>query len=175
MTAHSGRKCAALLRKPSQAGCLVKMLLESSTWNSTACLLTWKVSATPHGRLCFRLVPQTPDTDEIESGLWATPTANDSKNSAYQYSRGDHSKPVLKLTGQARLWPTPRAADGTKGIRTAEGTAKERLRRKNGQDLPTTIGGRLNPEWVEWLMGYPTGHTESKDSATPSCRKSRKH
>jgi hypothetical protein len=33
--------------------------------------------------------------------------------------------------------------------------------------------GSLNPEWVEWLMGYPIGHTDCGDSATPSCRKSR--
>jgi len=23
--------------------------------------------------------------------------------------------------------------------------------------------GQLNPEWVEWLMGFPIGHTELKD------------
>lgn len=27
--------------------------------------------------------------------------------------------------------------------------------------------GKLNPNWVEWLMGYPTGHTDLKDSETP--------
>jgi len=32
--------------------------------------------------------------------------------------------------------------------------------------------GRLNPEWVEWLMGYPIGWTESGASETPSCRSS---
>ena len=31
-------------------------------------------------------------------------------------------------------------------------------------------GGRLNPMWVEWLMGFPIGFTDSKDWAT---RKSR--
>jgi hypothetical protein len=34
--------------------------------------------------------------------------------------------------------------------------------------------GRLNPTWVEWLMGYPTEWTALEDSATLSCRKSRK-
>jgi hypothetical protein len=24
-------------------------------------------------------------------------------------------------------------------------------------------GGQLNPEWVEWLMGWPIGWTELKD------------
>ncbi|MDK2600241.1 hypothetical protein QO179_20065 [Bacillus stercoris] len=25
------------------------------------------------------------------------------------------------------------------------------------------VGGQLNPTWVEWLMGFPTGWTELKD------------
>ena len=32
-------------------------------------------------RLLFQLVPSTPRTDEIESGLWPTPTARDWKDS----------------------------------------------------------------------------------------------
>ena len=35
-------------------------------------------------------------------------------------------------------------------------------------------GGRLNPPWVEWLMGFPIGHTELSDLEMPSCLKSRK-
>jgi hypothetical protein len=31
--------------------------------------------------------------------------------------------------------------------------------------------GSLNPTWVEWLMGYPIGHTDLKDWETPSYRK----
>jgi hypothetical protein len=31
--------------------------------------------------------------------------------------------------------------------------------------------GSLNPEWAEWLMGYPIGWTDCGDSATPSSRK----
>lgn len=27
--------------------------------------------------------------------------------------------------------------------------------------------GQLNPNWVEWLMGYPTGHTDLNRSETP--------
>lgn len=166
MTARSGRKCAELLRSPDRVGCLVKMFLESSIWNSTECFLTWKASATPAGRWCFQLAPWTPDTDEIECGLWPTPRAAN-PGSLPNGKGGKVLEEEVQIsaglrTRGSKLLPTPRAADGTKGIRTAEGTAKERLRRKNGQDLPTTIGGRLNPAFVEWLMGYPIGHTDSK-------------
>jgi hypothetical protein len=26
--------------------------------------------------------------------------------------------------------------------------------------------GKLNPEWVEWLMGWPIGHTALEDAET---------
>ena len=28
-------------------------------------------------------------------------------------------------------------------------------------------GGQLNPTWVEWLMGFPTGWTDLEASETP--------
>lgn len=33
--------------------------------------------------------------------------------------------------------------------------------------------GRLNPTWVEWVMGFPLGWTVCEHSETPSSRKSR--
>jgi len=54
-------------------------------------------------------------------------------------------------------WPTPSARD-SKGPGTL---------RDGGPDLPLAVGGQLNPRWVEWLMGYPDGWTDSADSATP--------
>jgi hypothetical protein len=32
--------------------------------------------------------------------------------------------------------------------------------------------GSLNPQWVEWLMGYPAGWTDLEPSEMPSSRKS---
>jgi hypothetical protein len=31
---------------------------------------------------------------------------------------------------------------------------------------PTTVGGKLNPMWVEWLMGWPLGWTDLKPLET---------
>ncbi|WP_344508058.1 DUF3631 domain-containing protein [Dactylosporangium maewongense] len=42
----------------------------------------------------------------------------------------------------------------------AETIAQRREYRKNGLNLPDVIGGRPNPEWVEWLMGFPPGWTD---------------
>jgi hypothetical protein len=60
-------------------------------------------------------------------------------------------------------WPTPTARDG-KGAsghkklarRLADLTIQARLR-----DGVNT--GSLNPEWVEWLMGFPSGWTNLED------------
>lgn len=41
-----------------------------------------------------------------------------------------------------------------------------------GLDLATSVGGQLNPTWVEWLMGFPLGWTDLNASETPSCRSS---
>jgi len=115
--------------------------------------------------------------------LWPTATANDAKGSTYQYSRGDHSKPVLKLPGAVKLWPTP-SANELRTMDKAKLTARReqcKAKSQNGNGFGLTLGnamtmagesGQLNPEWVEWLMGYPIGHTACADSETPSFRKS---
>lgn len=34
----------------------------------------------------------------------------------------------------------------------------------------TSTHGRLNPDWVEWLMGWPVGHTDPDRDAEPDFR-----
>src|SRR6516162_9436624 len=104
MTAISGRKCCALLRKHDLFSSLQKMLLESSTWNSTRCYLTWRPSATPRGRLLFQLAVSMPRTDETGSGLWATPTMEG-------FDAQGHRGTKDTLHSQVKLWPTPTARD----------------------------------------------------------------
>jgi len=40
-------------------------------------------------------------------------------------------------------------------------TAEERRAMRAGN------GGKLNPRWVEWLMGFPLGWTDLEASETP--------
>ena len=135
MTVRSGLKCSALLKKQDPVGCLVKTLLESSTWHSTMCFLNWKAKGTPQGRLYFQLAPSTPRTDETGCGLWPTPYAQDHKRSGYNKEK-------------AKIYAT-----------------KHQVSLALMVSMET--GGHLNPTWVEWLMGYPIGHTDLKPLETP--------
>lgn len=180
MTVISGQRCLELYKKSGPLGSLVKMLLASSIWHSTRCYLTWKVSATPAKRLLFRLVPQTLLTDATEFASWPTPTAadiyTDRLKSSQQKGFGRHSLTLghavqlwptpttdsatnrtkkyaqegAPLTAAVKMWPTPRCG-GSKGSSPAGAV--------HG-DLAAVAGGQLNPTWVEWLMGFPTGWTD---------------
>ena len=78
----SGRTCLKLLSTKDPLMSLSKMLVASSMWHSTRCALSWRVKATPQGRLYFQLHQSMLPTKEIESGvsertLWATPQLTD--------------------------------------------------------------------------------------------------
>jgi len=109
---------------------------------STLFRLTWKERVTPSGRrICARRASVL-RTSASASTSWPSPTVNDAKGSAFSYGNGDHDKPCLKLVGAARLahWPTARATDGEKGVRTGDGAKNERDRcaGTRGTDLQST-------------------------------------
>jgi len=176
MTVTSGLKCSALLKKQDPVGCLVKTLLESSRWHSTMCFLNWKAKGTPQGRLLFQLAPSTPRTDETESGLWPTPNVVQKEISIEEWEKkntekkaqnpnlGALQKSLFTAVDQAKkMWPTPTANEDAAG--TPQGKMQPML--GNHPDVRNTGVGTLNPTWVEWLMGYPLGHTDLKPSETP--------
>lgn len=53
-----------------------------------------------------------------------------------------------------RNFPTPTATDSIKGGKVSP--------RPGAMGLSETTGGKLNPDWVEWLMGWPIGWTSLK-------------
>jgi len=128
-----------------------KLRLRLEKIGSTECNLTWKVSATPAGRLLSRLVPSTRPTEEIASGLWPTPTLPNGGRSIAcadewrgntPYHKGkklqvDLSQTVRMVEGVS-FWPTPRAVDGDKGQRTPAGVMAELKRKGRLDDLPST-------------------------------------
>ena len=91
-----------------------------------------------------------------KKNLWPTPRAND----AEKRGQFDIQNPRNGLPAAVKRWPTPKASEATRGDSDSE-------RHRNTPSLTSTVnivegsrGGQLNPTWVEWLMGYPLGHTE---------------
>ena len=178
--AASSLKSAALLATWDQ---------DSLSWKtSQRCLLEdwetfsghWPRSGTMRNGIAYRLRPLVPRISGTGFSLLPTPTVGDSKNArnatAKRKPGGKHNSGVTPCD-YVTMWPTPRATDGNKGCRTIQGATKELKRGKN-IDLTVAVvcqngtSGKLNPEWVEWLMGFPAGWTDCEDSETQSCRKS---
>jgi len=68
----------------------------------------------------------------------------------------------VTLSRQMAAWPTPAASTGNGGAHGLGGGsgANQTLQRFNVPEMGT---GKLNPRWVETLMGVPVGWT------MPSC------
>ena len=126
-----------------------------------------------------------------ESGLWQTPVADDSVNRA----KGKwNSRGEPKLSAQV-MWPTPTVcgnynrpgASATSGMGLASAVKLFPTPTGGGKSKTTCLGdwggsgsrkkmetliedgemfGPLNPDWVEWLMGWPIGATDLKPLAT---------
>jgi hypothetical protein len=84
--------------------------------------------------------------------MWPTPRASEfkgtgpvgSKSHAHRLKKGYLDATVLQF-------PTPRA-------QSARGSGPSRV--GNKADLQTVVGGSLNADWTEWLMGFPIGWTQ---------------
>ena len=100
--------------------------------------------------------------------LWPTPTASDSQGGPRQMD-GKRGRALKDLTNPT--WPTPSARDhkgGYVGGRIRDGkvsfdTLDVAVQHVSNKDKKF---GTLNPNWVEWLMGLPTGWTDLGSWAT---------
>ena len=130
-TDTSGRICYEQYDKSSPLGLLVRMFLESLTWHSTRCFLTWKKKDTPAKRLIFQLVPSMHHIEDQEFGLLLTPsvimipersTEAMERRKQYRNSIGRKTVPPGNLAEQIKtmLLPTPQSTDIRQDIRRKE-------------------------------------------------------
>jgi DNA (cytosine-5)-methyltransferase 1 len=76
----------------------------------------------------------------------------------------------LDFMARTNKWPTPRVCDYKGG--------GQQMIRKDGKSRMDQLcfnveyqeTGRLNPTWVEWLMGWPLGWTDLKPLETDKCQ-----
>jgi hypothetical protein len=83
-------------------------------------------------------------------------------------------QPLALLTGGtgSGSWPTPMARDW-KDTGDMTGVPENSILPRVVDRIEREGGGSLNPTWVEWLMGFPTGWTDCAPSGTRSSRRSR--
>ena len=102
--------------------------------------------------------------------MWPTPRAIDGivRHSKKWMKKRIDEKRDVDLTTAVKMWPTPAAHEGRLGYQRRD-TGKKGTQKSLTTIVIDSQGGRekttgqLNPQWVEWLMGYPIGWTDLKD------------
>lgn len=88
--------------------------------------------------------------------LWPTPQSRDHfppHTPEYIDAKRAQGHGMSNLNDAVALWPTPTRRDWRSGKASAETMGR------NSRPLSETVGDKLNPNWVEWLMGWPIGWT----------------
>ena len=88
--------------------------------------------------------------------MWPTPQAFDAQRGPiseerYQKKLGGPNL-ISEIRHREKMFPTPTTQDA------ANNAGKSQYKR-NSLPLNAEVGGSLNPDWVEWLQGYPLGFT----------------
>ena len=116
----------------NRIGLLLRMYLELSSSRQTQYVPTWSVKVTASGYGIMKLYLSERNTEEKGYFLWRTPDAH--------CDRGFRKRETFEKR-QKRGMPM-------------------QLNDQVAHIAQTPIeGGSLNPQWVEWLMGFPAGWT----------------
>jgi len=158
----------------------------TSSWRTSApflfeawdeCSVTWPTQGTTRNGRAFSHPTWERHTDAIVSGLWPTPCTTDAKNVPYQNGKGGKRYPMLLgAVAPERMWPTPTSRDWKDGSAQAcanvpaNGLLGRVVHVSSPSDPP--VSGSLNPQFCEWLMGYPIGWTALEGWATRLSRPS---
>ena len=169
------------------------MLLASSIWGSTKRFLTWQKRDTLFSHSYFRLAASARgmNASELLSSrlMFPTPLASDkntcrdaanldvylSDNGIFRKRNKDGSIWSLSLSA-AVYYLTPAASEGYRSTLKPE-AFRDKSPATNlsaqiiHQEKPLSEKAALNPDWVEWLMGFPQGWTAAS-SGPPSRRAS---
>ena len=97
---------------------------------------------------------------------WPTPTCGDSKSSgSFGYEKTSTHNPGMTLCDATERglrdneWPTPQSRDWKSGDGKRFPDPERSNDLNDAVDFREVSQGRLNPSWVEWLMGWPSGWT----------------
>jgi hypothetical protein len=155
---------------------LVRLIAEtvSSLWRTPTVDDSKNVNPKPNRRP--GLVSQVNDSLQETDGsmrLWPTPTTQEIEHPTAELTQTGRRKSKdgttshsLGLADAVQMWPTPKSTDYKAAVIWPQSKTHSRdkaLRETIAQRNPEMVGGRLNPMWVEWLMGFPLGWTDLED------------
>jgi hypothetical protein len=165
--AASGLKCL---------GSLARFDLDSRSWKTHQFSLlgglesfseTWPRWGMMRGGECWELSTPTRLTSENESGSlptpWPTPTVCGNYN-----RKGASKNSGDGLATVVRRYPTPGANEDSYRLNgnSQQSNSLGAIARREALAESPESGGQLNPTWVEWLMGWPLGWTDSAPLGT---------
>lgn len=121
---------------------------------------TWPRQGMTRNGFAYQLPKLEPITSGIESGYLPTPSATDCQRGigtdvkllqggATHRMTGNKNRIQVTLDKYVTMFPTPRAF-----------MHKDSSTDRGKSNLGEVVGGKLNPMWVEWLMGLPQGWTD---------------
>lgn len=147
----TGWKANGLASGRRWRGSFAKWNPDTSSWRTRQCLLdggseefsqTWPTWGSMRNGASWELTTSTLATSEKGCGFWPTPTKRDSRTLA-----GSQPPRRAPSSGLPLAWTVAISI--------------------NPEHRP---GGRLNPPWVEWLMGWPMGWTDLQPLETGKFR-----
>jgi hypothetical protein len=153
-------------------------------WGMTRHGLLWELPMLAHhtnGTGCGFLPDNetffhTPNTTGMDGGsnsrkalrkrldLWPTPVHSEARQ-GLQIRRDGKKGTQQSLTTAVMTWPTPRTA-GMCGGSGSWDLLNKNTTVEEARLMGAGNGGQLNPNWVEWLMGWPIGWTDLKPLGT---------
>jgi hypothetical protein len=154
---------------PKWRGSFARFDPDSYSWRTHQCSLlgglteyseTWPRWGSMRNGECWERQTLAHHTNETEFGLWPTPTVCGNYN-----QKGMSKNSGDGLATAVKKWGNPKAQD----------SRHARFDRNKGnlgeQVAGLHDGGQLNPDWVEWLMGWPVGWTDLKPLETDKFQK----
>lgn len=88
------------------------------------------------------------------------------KNGTYRHINKGGGQSAMRLSQVVKMFPTPNASDYRDRGNLSNPSIQRRIALGKQINLSMEVGGQLNPNWVEWLMGWPIGWTALEPLAT---------
>lgn len=152
----AGKIPFALLEKSSLNGAYWKTsqgCLPALTDISDKYSRTWTKAGILQGGECYRLPELEHRISGRDCGLLPTP-----KSTIWGDCPSERKRKSPDICAFVKMYPTPTVQDSKNNANASQYS-------RNFLSLNTVVGGSLNPNWVEWLMGYPIGLTDLKPLA----------